>query len=103
MALIVRSTHARPDSDRREAVGGLGTPGAYRCGVVALALTGFTFAAPVTARGAANAPISGGFSVTQTASNAAPVQLVTGTDGHVWFLTASSELGTIAANGQATL
>jgi autotransporter-associated beta strand protein len=74
-----------------------------RCGVVALALTGFTFAAPVTARGAANAPISGGFSVTQTASNAAPVQLVTGTDGRIWFLTATSELGTIASNGQETL
>lgn len=74
-----------------------------RCGVVAIALAGFTFATPMTARGATDAPISGGFSATQTASNAKPIQLITGTDGQVWFLTATSELGTIAASGQATL
>ncbi len=74
-----------------------------RCGVVAITLAGVAFAAPTTAHGATNAPISGGFSVTQTASNATPVQLVTGTDGQVWFLTATSELGTIASNGQASL
>jgi hypothetical protein len=31
------------------------------------------------------------------------MQMVTGVDGTVWFLTARSELGTIAANGDATL
>jgi hypothetical protein len=57
----------------------------------------------VQSGGATNGPISGGFTVTQVPANAVPAQLVTGTDGSVWFLNAKSQLGTVSSSGQATL
>ncbi len=52
---------------------------------------------------AAAAPVGGGFTVTAVSPGAVPVQLVTGTDGRVWFLTAQSELGVLDPSGVPTL
>jgi hypothetical protein len=70
---------------------------------LSIAVLAIGFATPLSARGASNGPISGGFTVTQVSPQAVPTQLVTGTNGSVWFLTAKSQLGTVSASGQATL
>jgi hypothetical protein len=53
--------------------------------------------------GTVNGPITGGFTVTQISSSAVPTKLVTGSNGSVWFLTASSQLGTVSSDGQTNL
>jgi len=55
------------------------------------------------APGTTDGPITGGFTLTAVSGNAVPTQLVTGTNGTVWFLNAKSQLGTISSSGQATL
>ena len=52
---------------------------------------------------ATNAPMMGGYTVTAIPPGAVPVQLVTGTDGTVWFLTAQSQLGFVTSRGQPAL
>ena len=47
--------------------------------------------------------VTGGFSVFPVAAATAPVQLLTGTDGRLWFVTAQSQLGLISSTGQITL
>jgi hypothetical protein len=91
-----------------------------RPAALSIAVLAIGFATPVSARGAApisvrgapkaiaaggvtNGPITGGFTVTQLSSSVVPTQLVTGTNGSVWFLTANSQLGTVSSSGQATL
>jgi hypothetical protein len=74
-----------------------------RCGAAAGAVIALGAATPVGVNAVSNGPITGGYTVTKIASDAAPTQMVTGVNGTVWFLTAKSELGTIAANGDATL
>jgi hypothetical protein len=68
-----------------------------------IAVVAIGFATPLTAHGATNGPINGGFTVTPVSASAVPTQLVTGTNGSVWFLTANSQLGTLSPSGQATL
>ena len=74
-----------------------------RCSAAAGAVIALAAATPLGANAVSDGPVPGGYTVTEIASNAAPMQMVTGVDGTVWFLTARSELGTIAANGDATL
>jgi hypothetical protein len=74
-----------------------------RCGVLSVAIVGLGFAAPVSARAAANRPITGGYTVTSIAAGTVPVQMITGVNGTIWFVTATSQLGTIAPDGVATL
>ncbi len=74
-----------------------------RCSAAAGAAIALAAAMPMGANAVSDGPITGGYSVTKIASDAAPMQMVTGVNGTVWFLTAKSELGTVAANGDATL
>jgi hypothetical protein len=74
-----------------------------RCGALSVAIVGLGFAAPASARAAINGPITGGYTVTAVAANAVPVQMITGVNGSLWFVTATSQLGTIAPDGQASL
>jgi hypothetical protein len=74
-----------------------------RCSAAAGAVIALAASTPMGANAVSDGPITGGYTVTKIASNAAPMQMVTGVDGTVWFLTAKSELGTIATNGDATL
>jgi autotransporter-associated beta strand protein len=72
------------------------------------ATIGFGVGTPLRASGAGNipvsdAPISGAFTVTAVSAALAPTQLITGTDGSLWFLNSQSELGTISADGAASL
>jgi autotransporter-associated beta strand protein len=56
------------------------------------------------ARASTPAPaVTGGFSVFPVATATAPVQLLVGTDGRQWFVTAQSQLGLISSTGQITL
>ena len=76
--------------------------------VVVTVAVAFGVSTPLRASGAgidpvSDAPMSGGFTVTAVSGADTPTQLVTGTDGSLWFLNANSELGTIASNGAATL
>jgi hypothetical protein len=76
---------------------------AIRSAAMSIAVISIGFATPLGARGATNGPITGGFTVTPISPGAVPTQLVTGTNGSVWFLTAHSQLGTVSPSGQATL
>lgn len=58
-------------------------------------------AAPAAA--ASYGAIGGQFSIFTIASANAPVQLLAGSNGDVWFVTAASRLGHITASGQITL
>jgi hypothetical protein len=56
----------------------------------------------MTVSAATNGSLSG--SIVATAlPGVTPIQLLTGTDGSLWFLSSTDQVGRIAANGQATL
>ena len=63
-----------------------------------VALTGSTAASAST-----EATIQGAMTATPVTGGATPIQLLAGTDGGLWFVTAHSALGQISASGAATL
>jgi streptogramin lyase len=63
-----------------------------------VALTGANGASAST-----EATIQGAITATQVTGGTAPIQLLAGTDGGLWFVTAQSALGQITASGAATL
>jgi len=52
---------------------------------------------------ASEVAIQGQITATAVPSGAAPVQLLAGSDGSLWFVTAGSQLGEISSSGQASL
>ena len=72
------------------------------CGLLCAAVVAAVGVAP--ARASTPAPaVTGGFSVFPVATATAPVQLLVGTDGRLWFVTSQSRLGLISSTGQITL
>lgn len=73
------------------------------CGLLCAGVMAAVLGSPPV-RASTPAPIAtGGFSVFPVATATAPVQLLAGTDGRLWFVTAQSQLGLISSTGQITL
>jgi hypothetical protein len=72
------------------------------CGLLCASVMAAVGGASVHASSPASA-VTDGFSVFPVAAATAPVQLLVGTDGRQWFVTAQSQLGLISSTGQITL
>ena len=72
------------------------------CGLLGATVIAAVGGAPVHASTPTPA-VTGGFSVFPVATATAPVQLLVGTDGRLWFVTAQSQLGLISSTGQIAL
>jgi|GEM_PF-5222282 len=80
-------------------------PSTPRCrGVVGFVIACVALAlSPIGGAAAPGSAIQGSFSIYSVSTATSPVQLMAGTSGDVWFVTAASQLASIAATGAITL
>ena len=75
----------------------------YRRGAAFAIACGALVLSAVGGAAASGSAIQGSFSIYPVQTASTPVQLMAGTSGDVWFVTAASRLGDIAATGAITL
>lgn len=73
------------------------------CGLLCAGVIAAMVGGPAVRASTLGPNATGGFSVFPVATATAPVQLLAGTDGRLWFVSAQSQLGLISSTGQITL